>query len=281
MQLERGDNGQRVSESNLGKGVSLLLATFKVYQGDGLQHLEVWQCTQESLELTSRQPFQVQGFVSPHFLQEDFLLQVYNSSCVWAMRELSLLHLHCEVFGCCRDLAQQLEPQRSCGVGIMADVNVLVLCRGLPVRRPLHLTNAPTTVLVWSGVMDQVFDQDRLDHTAGCMKDRDHLIFMKCLCPSLCWGQGFNSESDRHFMRVHHMHVLHGFAKAGFLGVTFTQVLEQGNIVKKDPYFSQKSGHVQCSMVHHLQQPQLFTIWVALWRRSAEIHLLICHLTGF
>ena len=35
-------NAQRVSESNLGKGFSLHLATFKVFQGDGLQHLEVW-----------------------------------------------------------------------------------------------------------------------------------------------------------------------------------------------------------------------------------------------
>ena len=146
-------DGQRVSESDLGKGFNLLLATFKVFQGDGLQHLEVWQCMEESLELTSRQPFQVQRFVSLHFLQKDLLLKVHDSFCIWAVRKCSRLHLLREVFGWCGDSAQQLEPNRL-SYGVRADVNELVLCRCLPVRRPFHFPNAPSTVLVWSGIMD-------------------------------------------------------------------------------------------------------------------------------
>ena len=101
-------NGQRASESNLGKGFSLLLATFKVYQSNGLQHFEVWQSMRQCKDLTSGKGFETQFCVSPHFLQEDLLLQVYDSSCIWAVRKCSRLHLHREVFGCCRDLAQQL-----------------------------------------------------------------------------------------------------------------------------------------------------------------------------
>ena len=81
-------------------------------------------------------------------------------------------------------------------------------------------------------------------------------------------------------MRVHDVHVRHGQAKTGLLGFALTKVLEQRHIIKEYPDFCKISGHIQCSMVYHLQQPQLFTIWVALWRRSAEIHLLICHPTG-
>ena len=94
------------------------------------------------------------------------------------------------------------------------------------------------------------------------------------LCPSFCWGQRLNSEGHRHFMRVHHVHIGHGQAKAGLLGFALTKVLEQRHIIKEYPDFCKISGHVQGSMVYHLQQPQLFTIWVALWRRSAEIDLL-------
>ena len=144
---------ETVSESNLGKGVSLFLATFKVYQSNGLQHLEVWQSMRQCKDLTSGKPFETQFCVSLHFLQEDLLLQVYYSGCIWAVRERCCLHLHCEVFRCCRDAAQQLEPILL-SYGVTADVDELVLCRGLPVRRPLHLTNAPSTVLIWGGVMD-------------------------------------------------------------------------------------------------------------------------------
>ena len=147
-------NGQRASESNLGKGFSLLFATFKVFQGDGLQHLEVWQSMRQWKDLTSRKPFETQFCVSPHFLQENFLLQVYYSSCIWAMREGSCVHLQREVFGWCRDSAQQLENDKHQCSGVAADVDELVLRRGLPVRRPFHLTNAPTTVRVWGRVMD-------------------------------------------------------------------------------------------------------------------------------
>ena len=146
-------NGQRVSESNLGKGFSLLLATFKMYQSNGLQHFEVWQSMRQCKDLTSGKSFETQFCVSPHFLQEDLLLKVYYSCCIWAMREGSCVHLPLEVFGCCRDLAQQLEPTLlSCAV--TADVDELILRRWLPVRRPLHFPNAPSTVLVWGGVMD-------------------------------------------------------------------------------------------------------------------------------
>ena len=75
-------------------------------------------------------------------------------------------------------------------------------------------------------------------------------------------------------MRVHYVHIRHGQAKAGLLGFGLTKLLEQWDIIKEHPNFRKISGHVQCSMVYHLQQPQLFTVWVALWRRSAEIDFL-------
>ena len=75
-------------------------------------------------------------------------------------------------------------------------------------------------------------------------------------------------------MRVHHMDIGHGQAKAGLLGFGLTEVLKQWDIIEEHPNLSPKGGHVQGGVVYHLQQPQLFTIWVALWRRSAEIDLL-------
>ena len=91
-ELEALNHG-RISESDLGKGFSLLLATFKVSQSNGLQHLEVWQCIEESLELTSRQPFQVQGFVSLHFLQEIFFWRCTTASASsrWVNLAVSIL----------------------------------------------------------------------------------------------------------------------------------------------------------------------------------------------
>ena len=73
-------------------------------------------------------------------------------------------------------------------------------------------------------------------------------------------------------MRVHDVHVRHGHAKTGLLGFALTKVLEQRHIIKEYPDFCKISGHIQRGVVYQLQQPQLFTIWVALWMRSAEIY---------
>ena len=149
-------HGQRASESNLGKGFSLLLATFKVFP-------EQWSATPRSMakharsrkDLTSRQPFQDSAILrfsslSPERSSLAGARQQLHLSDAWR-QPVSIFTAKC--FGCCRDLAQQLEPiLLSCAV--TADVDELVLCRGLTIRRPFHLPNAPTTVRVWGGVMD-------------------------------------------------------------------------------------------------------------------------------
>ncbi len=97
--------------------------------------------------------------------------------------------------------------------------------------------------------------QDQLDHLAFCMKDRKCLMFINCLCPSLCWGQRLNSQSHRHFVWVHDVRVPHRQTKAGLLGFSFTKVLKQSAVCGRfsgwnlgliwDPNFSEKSGHAQ------------------------------------
>mgnify|MGYP002804552301 CR=1 FL=1 len=55
-------------------------------------------------------------------------------------------------------------------------------------------------------------------------------------------------------MRVQDVHIGHGQAKTGLLGFALTKVLEQRHIIKEYPDFCKISGHIQCSMVYHLQQ---------------------------
>ena len=44
------------------------------------------------------------------------------------------------------------------------------------------------------------------------------------------------------------------------------------SVVVEDHTSARKAGHVQRSVVYQLQQPEFFTIWMAVWRRSAEIY---------
>ena len=65
------------------------------------------------------------------------------------------LHLFQDVIGFAE--AGPLISLLSCGVGVTADVDELVLRSCLTIWWPFHLPSAPATVLVWGVVVDQVF----------------------------------------------------------------------------------------------------------------------------
>ena len=100
---------------------------------------------------------------SPSRLNSAFLLtfsrKIFSCRCTTAAASERCVNAAVSIFTAKCSGAVGTWPSSSgatlyCACAVTADVDELVLCRGLPVRRPFHLTNAPTTVLVWSGVMD-------------------------------------------------------------------------------------------------------------------------------
>ena len=231
----------------------------------------------------SASPSRVQGFcVSPHFLQEDLLLQVYDSSCIWAMRKCSCLHLHCEVFRCCRDLAQQLEPTTlSCGVRADVDELVLLPWPAGPKTIPFH----QCTIHGFAygvGLWTRSLIRTSLTTLLAASKTVIISFSSSASCPSLCWGQGFNSQGHRHFMRVHDVHVRHGQAKAGLLCFTLTKILEQWDIIEETPISQPDKAAtysaVWCTTCSNLSSSQFE--WPYEGDRQRLIFSLIGHPTG-